>query len=260
MSALPKGSPVEVRTSHDGGLVRVVLARPPANLLDTEAVLALREVVGRLAADKSVRLLVFLGQGAHFCYGASVEEHLPGRVGAMLPTFHDLFLELEEAGLPTSAAVRGRCLGGGAELALWCGTVHVTPEATLGVPEVKLGVFPPLAALGLRWRVGGARATRMVTTGESVRGADAVALGLAEACTEDPEASIVDWYERDLAPLSPHALRMAWRAARRPLLQGLREDLPALEHLYLSDLMDHPDPEEGLRAFLERRKPTWRTA
>ncbi len=252
--------PIEVRTSHDGGLVRLVLARPPANLLDTDAVLALRGAIARLASDPRVRLVVFQGQGAHFCYGASVEEHLPGRVDLMLPTFHRLFLELEEAGVPTAAAVRGRCLGGGAELALWCGTVHVAPDASLGVPEVKLGVFPPIAALGLRWRVGGARATRMVTTGEVVRGADAGVLGLAEACTDDPEASLVDWYERALAPLSPHALRTAWRAARRPLLRALRQDLPALEQLYLAELMDHPDPEEGLRAFLERRPPAWRTA
>ncbi|MDP2305670.1 MAG: enoyl-CoA hydratase/isomerase family protein [Pseudomonadota bacterium] len=260
MSAPAKAPPVEVHTSHDGGLVRLILARPPANLLDTDAVLALRDAVGRVAADPRVRLVLFQGQGAHFCYGASVEEHLPGRVDAMLPAFHQLFVELEETGLPTAAAVRGRCLGGGAELALWCGTVHVTPDASLGVPEVKLGVFPPIAALGLRWRVGGAKATRLVTTGDAVRGADAVAMGLAEACTEDPEASIVGWYERALAPLSPHALRMAWRAARRPLLRGLHEDLPALEQLYLTDLMAHPDPEEGLRAFLERRQPTWRTA
>jgi cyclohexa-1,5-dienecarbonyl-CoA hydratase len=239
-------------------LARLVLDRPKANIVDRAMCAAIRAELGRIRNEPAVKLIVFEGAGSHFSFGASVEEHLPGQVEQMLPEFHALFADLEALGVPTAALVRGQCLGGGLELALFCGTILCDRSARFGQPEIKLGVFPPMGSLGLPWRVGGARATRLVLTGESIDGETAERWGLADQCVEDPEQTLQAWFVEHLRPKSAVALRCAWRAVRRPVAAALRDDLPALERLYLDELMACADPQEGLRAFVEKRKPVWR--
>ena len=202
--------------------------------------------------------MVFEGEGKHFSFGASVEEHLPGEVDKMLPSFHAMFGAIEDMGIATAAVVRGQCLGGGLELAAYCGRLLCTPKTFFGVPEVKLGVFPPVGAMILPWRIGGARANQMVLTGDTINGETAAAWGLADVCCEDPAAELDKWYDEHIAPKSAVALSFAWRAGRRAVRKALDEELPELEKSYLKDLMSMHDPAEGIRAFVERRDPKWR--
>jgi cyclohexa-1,5-dienecarbonyl-CoA hydratase len=251
-------SPIRCTTEHSGQLERIVLDRPKANILDCEMLAAIRERIARLAeAPGASKLLVFEGAGGNFSFGASVEEHLPDRVTGLLRQFHRLFLDLERLSIPTAAVVRGQCLGGGFELALWCGYVVCEPSARFGVPETKLGVFPPMAALALPWRVTGARSTQMILSGESLAGEEAARCGIADLCTDDAEAALQEWFRMRLAPKSAVALRAAWRASRRLLADSLKNDIWSLEKYYLTDLMSHQDPVEGLSAFLEHRPPVW---
>lgn len=252
-------SVVRTESLYDGAVARVVLNRPKANLLDLEMVGALNAEIDRLRGNHALRLVVMEGEGAHFSFGASVAEHLPGLVETMLPSFHALFRALEGLGVPTVSLVRGQCLGGGAELAMWCGQLLADPSARIGVPEIRLGVFPPVAALALGWRTGGPTATRLVLTGEILTGENAAAAGLADACVPDPELAWRASYEASMASLSPVAVRAAWRAVRRPLAKALEEDLPAIEAIYLDELMSHPDAVEGLSAFVQKRPPVWST-
>jgi cyclohexa-1,5-dienecarbonyl-CoA hydratase len=251
-------SPIRCTTEHSGQLERIVLDRPKANILDCEMLTAIRERIAQIAeAPGSTKLLVFEGAGGNFSFGASVEEHLPDRVAVLLRQFHRLFLDLERLSIPTAAVVRGQCLGGGFELALWCGYVVCEPSARFGVPETKLGVFPPMAALALPWRVSGARSTQMILSGESLCGEEAARSGIADLCADDAEAALGQWFTARLASKSAVALRAAWRASRRLLADSLKNDIWSLEKYYLTDLMSHRDPVEGLSAFLERRKPVW---
>lgn len=248
--------PVRV-VPQEGGIRRIVLDRPPANILDMETFSALRRAVAEIALDPGVRVLLFEGSGANFSFGASVAEHLPERVGELLPAFRLLLSEIEESGIPTASIVRGQCLGGGLELAAWCGRVFCEPSARFAVPEIRLAVFPPIAAILLPLRIGMSAATRMVLSGSPVPGEDAARIGLADECAADAEKAFGRWFEEDLAPKSVVALRFASRAVRRPLARALAEDLPVLERIYLEELMSRRDPVEGLRAFLEKRKPRW---
>lgn len=250
-------SPLQVTTERGGELLRLRLDRPKANVLDAALVGALRDEVAAIGVPGRLKLLLFEGAGSHFSFGASVAERLPGKMRGMLTAFHALFREIEALGIPTAAIVRGQCLGGGFELATSCGYVVCDPTARFALPEIRLGVFPPVAAATLSWRVPGAVATRLLLSGEVVTGAEAVRIGLAEACSDDPEATLAAWFDATLAPRSAPALRFAWRAARRPLTRLLQDELPALEALYLDELMGCRDPVIGLEAFVERRRPTW---
>jgi cyclohexa-1,5-dienecarbonyl-CoA hydratase len=250
-------SPIRVERSHGDAVVRITLARPKANVLDMAMVTAIREALAELHEAPEVKLIVLSGEAPNFSFGASVPEHLPGVVESMLPAFHQLFVELEVLGIPTAAAVSGHCLGGAAELVLWCGYVAATTNTRIGVPEVSLGVFPPVAAVGLRWRVGGANATRMVVTGAPLSGEEALAKGLVDELADDPLAAVDRWYDAHLSGLSAVGVRYAWKAARAPMLKAVREELPVLERLYLHELMRHHDPLEGLKAFTEKRPAEW---
>lgn len=254
-SELPR---VAARLEHDGLVLRLELDAPPTNVLDTEMVRSLRKAV-RAARDlPDLRLLVFTGAGDHFSYGASVEEHLPDRVAGMLAEFHGLFRDLMETDVPTLAYVRGRCLGGGLELASFCDWLWAEETATLGQPEIKLGVFAPLGSLLLPWRCG-AQATGLLLTGEAVDAITALTMGLADHVvpTEDGTTILDRWIRDHLLPLSASSLRRARRAARWNFHRTLAGDLDALERFYLEDLMATPDAEEGIRAFLEKRNPEW---
>ena len=251
-------SPIRCTTEHSGELERIVLDRPKGNILDREMLAAIRVRIEELSLNPGpVKLLVFEGSGGNFSFGASVEEHLPDRVAGMLAQFHRLFLDLERLSVPTAAVVRGQCLGGGFELALWCGYVACEPSARFGVPETKLGVFPPMAALALPWRMTGARSTQMILSGESLDGAEAAGCGVADVCAEDAEAALQEWFQAKLSGKSAVALRAAYRASRRLLADCLKNDIWSLEKFYLTDLMAHRDPVEGISAFLEHRKPVW---
>ena len=163
----------------------------------------------------ALKLLVFEGEGAHFSFGASVEEHLPEHIGRVLPGFHRSSGELEALGIPTAAVVRGQCLGGGFELAVWCGMVFCDSSARFGVPEIKLGVFPPVAAVALPWRMPGARCDRS-SSFRATRSRERRRRGAASrtAASADAEAALQrvvhggPWRGK-----SAVAVRAAWRAA-----------------------------------------------
>lgn len=253
--------PVRSERRAEGAVLHLLLDAPRGNLLDEAMLAELTRVLGALeggGADPLLRAIVFEGAGAHFCFGASVAEHTRERAPAMLRQLHGLFRRLAALSVPTVAVVRGACLGGGLELAAWCSFVFASPDATFGQPEIKLGVFPPMASLILPWRLGGGRALDLCVSGRTVGAEAAHAWGLVHEVAADPAAAATRFISEQLLPRSGPSLRFAERAARQALLRALDDALPALERLYLDELMATPDANEGIAAFLERRAPRWR--
>ena len=241
---------------YGGAVVRLVLDRPKANLLDLEMI---RGISNKLDEDvgAGTKLVIFEGAGGHFSFGASVKEHEKAQARQMLEAFHGLFRKLAELAVPTCALIRGQCLGGGLELASWCSMVAASPEARLGQPEIQLAVFAPMASLLLPWRVGGGAALDLLVTGRSVTAEEALRLRLVDAVTENLEGWWRSRYEAHMAGASAIALRFGERAARASLMASMRRDLPELERLYLEGLMETHDANEGIAAFLEKRRPDY---
>jgi cyclohexa-1,5-dienecarbonyl-CoA hydratase len=220
---------------------------------------ALAEGLVALGGEPHLKLITIEGDGPDFSFGASIPEHAPGQIDAVLPEAHRLTMTLLDAPAPTAAVVRGRCLGGGFELALACDLIFAAENATFGLPEVTLGVFPPAAAALLPARVGAARATVAILSGAAVSAAEWVAAGLVTAAAPEPElsAAIGQWFDAHLNAKSASALRFAARAARASLKREVAALLPELERLYLDEAMRTHDAREGIAAFLERRPPNW---
>jgi cyclohexa-1,5-dienecarbonyl-CoA hydratase len=235
-----------------------VLDTPKANILDGPKVRALTEAFRAVRNAPHVKAVLIEGAGPHFSFGASIEEHLPERVAGMLSGFHGLFRTLLEVSVPTLAVVRGQCLGGALELASFCTRVVASPDARLGQPEIKLGVIAPVASVFLPERVGRAAAEDLCLTGRTVDADEALGMGLVDELDGDPRERALAWAREHLLPLSAVSLRIAQRAVRCGLGQRFAHEIERVERLYLEDLMATHDAGEGLRSFLEKRKPTWR--
>lgn len=250
-------APVSVWLTHDDALLRVRLARPKANLIDEAMIHALASTFAAQRARRGLRGVLLDAEGSHFSFGASVEEHLPGRCAGMLAALHGLIVEMLEFPAPILVAIRGQCLGGGLEVALAGSRIITTPDARLGQPEIRLGVFAPAASVLLPLRVRETVAEDLLWTGRSVSGDEALALGVVQAVSADPEAAAIAWFETELAPRSASSLACAVAAVRAPVVAQVRRRLAEVERLYLDTLMATRDANEGLSAFVEHRAPRW---
>src|SRR5204862_2146916 len=133
---------------------------------------ALARALETLAENPRLKLVTIEGAGADFSFGASIPEHAPAEIGRVLPEFHALIDALLDLPVATAALVRGRCLGGGFEIALACDFIFAEQSAVFGLPEIALGVFPPAAAALLPPRAGPARATSAIITGKLIPASD----------------------------------------------------------------------------------------
>jgi cyclohexa-1,5-dienecarbonyl-CoA hydratase len=250
-------TPLKVWREADGRLLRVRLNRPKANLIDAEMIAALDRAFAEHLGNTHIAAILLDAEGPHFSFGASVEEHLPDQCAAMLAGLHGLVIRMVDSQTPILAAVRGQCLGGGLEVALAAHLIFVAADATLGQPEMKLGVFAPAASCLLPELIGPARAFDLLVSGRPLTGAEAAAIGIAIAANGDPEQAALAYIAEHLMPKSASSLRFAVRAARLDYVLRVRAKLAAVERLYLDELMKTRDALEGLQAFIAKRAAKW---
>ena len=250
-------TPIKVWRDRDGRVLRLRLARPKANIVDAAMIGALRKVLADDREDHRLKAVLLDHEGPHFSFGASIQEHMPDAIGPMLRALHALLGDLLDFPVPILVAVRGRCLGGGLELASACGLMFIAPDAQLGQPEIGIGVFAPAASCILTERLGQAAAEDLLLSGRSIGAEEARASGLATRIAADPEAAALAWIDGHLLPKSAASLRFALQAARRPFAERVKQRFAEVEKLCLDGLMATHDATEGLVAFVEKRQPNW---
>jgi len=249
--------PLRVWLDAEGRLLRLRLSRPKANLIDAAMIAALGTALTEHLANAGLAAVLIDAEGPHFSFGASVEEHLPGKCAAMLHGIHRVILQLVESPVCVLVAVRGQCLGGGLEVALGGHLLFAAPDAKLGQPEMQLGVFAPAASCLLPEMAGPMRAFDLLVSGRSISGADAVGIGLARETAADPERAALAYFDEHLRPKSASSLRYAVRAARIDLAARVRAKIERVERMYLDELMATHDAVEGLEAFIGKRAAQW---
>ncbi len=220
----------------------------------TEFLLSLKE-------KKDVKLITFEGAGNNFSYGASVAEHTKELAAAMLEGFHRMFFTLIELHIPTLAKLSGQCLGGGFELPLACNFIFADKSAKIGQPEIILGVFAPPASVMLPLKVGNARAEELLITGRIITAEEAKSIGLVNEVFEDKavmDAAAEEWIRKNILGKSASALRFATRAARASFDFFMLKLLPEFAGMYVNEMMETHDANEGINAFIEKRKPIWK--
>ena len=239
-------------------VARVALANPPQNVITIAMMEDLAKALEEIEARREVAAIVLSGTGTNFSSGVDVAAHTPERVREMLTKFHTVIRALLNSSKVTIAEVRGNCLGGGAELAMVCDMVYTARDARWGFPEIKLGCFPPVAAVGLAALVGQKRAAELVLTGRQISGAEALAIGLANAAVNEQEleAAVNEALER-LSKLSPASLAATKKAFYCWDAMHFDKGLARAEQVYLDELMQTADAREGITAWMEKREPKW---
>ncbi len=251
---------IKVSYSYDNSVANILLDDGKGNVIDHIMMEDLQAVFNSFANKPELKLIVLEGAGKHFSFGASVEEHKKEFAAAMLKGFHQLFYTLRDLAIPTLAKVSGQCLGGGLEVALMCNFIFVDKSARLGQPEIILGVFPPPASIILPEKIGYTIAEEMIIAGKIVSGEEAKTIGLVNDVFEDKTAldvQVTQWIEKNIVPRSASSLRFAVKAARVKFNHLLSNFLPQLEAIYVKQLMETHDANEGINSFLEKRKPIW---
>jgi cyclohexa-1,5-dienecarbonyl-CoA hydratase len=243
---------------HSAGVVRLVLNRPPLNVLNIKMLNEINEALRSVTYDLETRLLIITGSGKAFSAGVDVGEHLPETAEEMLSVFQMTYELLSAIEIPTLAVVNGVALGGGCELAVLCDLVLAAESAKLGQPEIRLATIAPIAAAVFPRLCGTRKTLELLLTGESISASEAARIGLiTRAVADDRLQDEVEKLTQKLLSLSPQALR----AVKRSVLDGTgRKINDAVDHatgLCLEMLLHSHDSEEGLRAFLEKRRPMW---
>ncbi|MEO8511350.1 MAG: enoyl-CoA hydratase-related protein [Chloroflexota bacterium] len=243
-----------------GAVAELTLDNPPLNLVTAELTSELGAALRRVAADPRVRVLVVTGAGDRaFCAGSHVGEFegLRGRVGeGKLLLEKAVYRQLADLAVPTIAAIEGAALGGGLELALCCDLRVASERATLGMPEVRLGVIPGSGGTQRLPRVvGPARAKELILSGEILDAATAERYGLVNRVVPTGGAmTAARELAATIAQRGPFAVREAKRlidiALETELDAGLAAELDASERVFSSN-----DMIEGATAFFEKRPP-----
>jgi enoyl-CoA hydratase len=245
---------------HDG-VALVTIDRPATlNALSFGLLDELADELERLDRDGRTRVAVLTGAGERaFAAGADIVE-LADQTPERLRTERrfDAWNRLWSIEIPLIAAVRGFALGGGCELAMTCDLIVAGDDAQFGQPEIRIGVMPGAGGTQRLTRaIGVARAMELILTGRSIPAAEALAAGLVTTVVpaSDTVGAALDLADR-IAAMPPLAVRAAKRsvlaAAELPLAAGLRAEREAFFDLFATD-----DQREGMRAFQEKRRPTW---
>lgn len=238
-------------------IARIRLLNPPLNIIDLQMAQELTATLEQLEARPDISVIILEGE-SRFSAGVDIKAHVPEQIRNMLTAFHTLIRALVASRKVTIAKVEGACLGGGAELACVCDLVYTARDATWGFPEIKLGCYPPVAAVALPALVGQKRAEELILTGRSISGDEAVAIGLANRAARSEELeSVLENTLSQIRQMSPAALSHAKKAVYAWDAIHFDKGLARAEKIYLEELMTTDDAREGIAAFLEKRPPKW---
>jgi cyclohexa-1,5-dienecarbonyl-CoA hydratase len=248
-----------VKYRREGEVARLTLDRPEHNLLNERMLAELGAGISCLGEQADIKLIVLDSASKAFCGGIELGEYTQRRVFQLLDAFHNTFTAMLDTSKPVLVVVNGPAFGGGAELAALGDLVIATHRARFAQPEIKLGVFPPLAAAILPSIVGPKLALELVLTGETMTAERARELGLVNwvVSQDELQAKVDDVIAKVTAQSGP-VLTMAKKAILASLGQPLRDGVRHSMKVFLNELADLEDSQEGLRALVEKRAPKWK--
>ena len=248
-----------VSLKESDGLAVLTLKRPPVNILNIVMMQEISSALAELYASTTARALLIRGEGKCFSAGMDVGDHMPDKVEHMMREMHTMFERLAVLEIPTVSSVHGSAMGGGLELAAFTDMTFAAAGTKLGVPEIKLGVFPPIAVACFTDMIGPKLTYDLVLTGRTFFAEEALRMGMVNAVHAPEELDArVDEIMRVLAGLSRPVLVATKKALRSAAGMPVFEALHDAEHIYMQEVMTTDDAAEGLRSFLEKRQPQWK--
>jgi cyclohexa-1,5-dienecarbonyl-CoA hydratase len=248
---------IKFDTSTD--VARITLHNPPYNVLTVPLMTEMAEAIESLNGRGDIKAILLESSQKTFSAGISLEDSRPDRVFQTLDAFNRVFQAIHEISKPLFVVVNGPAIGAGSELVAFGDLVIATPNAKFSQPEVKMGVFPPFAAIMLPQLIGPKKTYELILTGQPLTAQEAHQLGFVNRVV--PEAELkktVDEFLAKVAEFSGPVLEMTKRVIGSSIGLPLSQAMKKSQDIYLNQLMALEDVQEGLRAVLEKRKPVWK--
>ncbi|MHA2392771.1 MAG: enoyl-CoA hydratase/isomerase family protein [Promethearchaeota archaeon] len=237
---------------------RIIFNNGPLNILTISMMEQINDALDSFIGDKSLKALIFDHNGKAFSAGVDIGDHMGDKAPKMINTFHGIFRRLYKLTCPTIASVKGAALGGGCEIAIFCDMVLTSDRAKFGQPEIKVGVFPPIAVLAFPEIIGNKKAFELIMLGEVINANEALRLGISNHVF--PHESYEQEFKKFIESFHGFS-SIVLHYTKKAFIKGLGVDfnskLAQIEEFYLKDLMSTHDANEGLQSFLEKRSPKW---
>jgi cyclohexa-1,5-dienecarbonyl-CoA hydratase len=243
----------------EGGLGTISLNRPPVNVLNIEMMNEINNILKDWIEKRDLNVVLFNTEGKCFSAGVDVGEHMGDLAPKMIESFHGMFRLMDQLGAVTVASVYGSCLGGGCELAVFCDLVIADDTAKFGQPEIQVGVLPPIAAQIMPRIIGRKAAMDLILSGRIVSAQESMGMGLINKVVAKGDLSQeTDEFIKPYLSLSAEVIRITKKTIKAGLRDDFEPSLKVIEEIYLNELMRTTDAQEGLKAFLEKRRPEWK--
>lgn len=238
----------------------LTINRPPMNILNIATMEEMNNALSTVAANKEVKVLTITSTGEKaFSAGVDVSEHTEEQVEQMLHVFHDIFRNLVKLDQVTVAATKGFTLGGGCEVAIFCDLIFAADNLKIGQPEIQLSAIPPIALLILPRLMCLKKASELLLSGKIIDASEAEQMGLVNRVVPlDSFDSELEAFIQPFTELSLIGLKYSKKGIQLGLEENFLEGLEKIEKMYLEELMASEDAHEGLKAFMEKRKPVWK--
>jgi len=238
---------------------RISLNFPPYNVLTVPMMGELADAIESLNTRPDVKCIVLDSSQKTFSAGISVEDSRPERVFQTLEAFNRVFEAISEISKPMIVVVNGPAIGAGSELVAFGDMVIATTNAKFAQPEVKMGVFPPFAAIMLPSVIGPKKTYEMILTGNPLTAEEAFAYGFVNKVVSEAELpKAVNEVLARIGEFSGPVLEMTKRVIGSSIGKPLEIAMKQSQDIYLNQLYALEDVAEGLRAVVEKRKPIWK--
>ncbi len=240
-------------------IARLTLNNPPHNVLNIPMMKEIAEAIESLNGRGDIKAILLQSSQAAFSAGISLEDSRPDRVFQTLDAFTRVFQAMIDISKPVIVVVNGPAIGAGSELVGFADVVIATPKAKFAQPEVKLGVFPPFAAVMLPQLIGPKKTYELILTGEALSADEALRFGFVNKVVPEAELNThVEALIARIADFSGPVLEVTKRVIGSSMGLPLKDAMKKSQDLYLNELMNLEDVQEGLRAVIEKRKPVWK--
>jgi cyclohexa-1,5-dienecarbonyl-CoA hydratase len=251
-----------IRWDASGPVAHLTLNRPRQNILNMLMLREMAAAIQSLSGRDDVRLILLDSApecAGYFSAGVEALGYKSNMVFQMMDAFHGVFNAMVEVAKPVLAVVDGIASAGGCELAAFCDLVIASEEARFLQPEIKLGVFPPLGAAVYPRVIGPKRAMELLLTGNALTAQQALEMGLVNRVVPRAElAQTVDKLVRHIASQSGPVVSFMKQAVLQGMWKPFEEALRKSQDIYLNQLFELEDSQEGLRALVEKRQPVWK--
>jgi len=251
-----------IRWDDSGMVAHLTMDSPKQNVMNIEMLNEMTAAIESLNHRDEVRLVLLDASPeceGYFSLGVGVEGYTEQLVFQTMDAFHDVFRAMLDVSKPVLAVIDGIASGAGSELAAFCDLVIATENAQFRQPEIKLGVFPPLGAVVYPRVIGPRRAMEFLLTGEPINARTALDIGLVNRVVSRADLKpTVDAMVKRITDESGPVLQLLKRVIFNGTWMPFEEALKRAQDIYLNQLFELEDSQEGLRALIEKRKPVWK--